>query len=189
MQTLTSAYQSKNQMAVEEALNGIAASDWINVYYTTLVAKLTRTAASPGYLTLSEASVDIVGYLAWQTIPAYEAAGHECKGDHLNRSETVEVCRGVARSFMAGDIFVAEMVGIAIAKRVWPENSPQWQNALEVRRVYEDDSKRFLESEVASAQSSERYLRLCEKYSAEQAVLRASLQETDQPNVDASVTK
>jgi len=33
--------------------------------------------------------------------------------------------------------------GVAIAKRVWPENSPEWKVAAEERRVYDYRSKLY----------------------------------------------
>ena len=34
-----------------------------------------------------------------------------------------------------GDIYLTEMIGLAVARRVWPEGSAEYRAALEARRV------------------------------------------------------
>ena len=169
---------SNDFVARDDALAAISHSDRVDVYWTTLIARLSRAAARTGAMTLQEAQVAVIGSLAGRGIPAYSAASNACKGGRLRRSEVVETCRGVAKAFERGDIFITEMIGVAIAKRVWPENSPGWKAAAEARRVYEYRSRlrRTLDtgrwdSPVAAA----RFLALCEQDRREQDVLLTQL--------------
>jgi hypothetical protein len=68
------------------------------------------------------------------------------------------------------------MIGVAIAKRVWPENTPEWEAANEERRVYDHQSNLWLKLEGA-ADITERYLTLCKQYRREQEVFRAQIVE------------
>jgi len=89
-----------------------------------------------------------------------------------------EVCRGVAKAFERGDTYITEMIGVAIAKRVWPEGSPEWKAAVEARSVYEYRSKLWSQletNEMYRQPEAERYLALCDKNPREQDVLMAQL--------------
>ena len=164
--------------ARDAALEAISHSDRVDIYWTTLIARLSRAAAGTGAMTLQEARVAVTGYLAAHAIPAYSAVSNACKGERLQRSETVETCRGVAKAFQQGDTTITEMIGVAIAKRVWPEDSPQWQAAAAARRVYEYRSKLWQTLDNGrwdSPAAAERYLALCEHDRREQDVFLAQL--------------
>src|SRR5450756_2208992 len=78
------------------------------------------------------------------TSPQIALAGHRMRArERLERPEFIEVCRGVAKAFERGDTYITEMIGVAIAKRVWPEDSPEWRAAAEERRVYDYRSKYY----------------------------------------------
>ncbi len=92
------------------------------------------------------------------------------------QADVLDLCQGVAGAFENGDTVVTEMVGVAIAKRVWPEDSPQWKAAADARRVYEYRSKLLLEVDsTAGAVNMNRYIALCTQYRREQDVFRAEL--------------
>jgi hypothetical protein len=87
------------------------------------------------------------------------------------------MCRGVAQAFEQGDTYITEMIGVAIAKRVWPEQSVEWRAASEARQVFEYRSKlaATLESDGSKARTAETYLALCSENRREQDVDRALL--------------
>jgi hypothetical protein len=131
-------------------------------------------------MSLTEAEASVIGYLAAQGIPAYGAASNACKGERLQRPDIVEACRGVAKSFEHGDAYITEMIGVAIAKRAWPEDSPEWRAAVEARRVYQYRSKLWekLEPKMWGGQrEAERYLALCDRNRRERDVFEAQLVE------------
>src|SRR5579859_2447202 len=143
------------------ALAAIGNSDRVDIYWTTLIARLSRVTERTKTMSLSEAEVLVIGFLAAQAIPAYAAASNACKGERLQRAEVVEVCRGVAKAFERGDTYITEMIGIAIAKRVWSEDSPEWKAAAEARRVYEYRSKFWATLDLTNTSHAEEYLTLC----------------------------
>ncbi len=187
MGALARADASADAAALDAALATISTSDRVDIYWTTLVAHLSRAASQAGTMSLSEAQVMIIGYLAAEAIPAYQAASHACKGERLQKPGNTEICRGVAKAFERGDTYITEMVGIAIAKRVWPEDSPEYKAAVEARRVYEYRADKLAKSDLLIStrpdQAAEKYLALCEQNHREQDVFIAQLIEAgENPN-------
>jgi hypothetical protein len=173
--TLVRAAPSKNDEERDTALAAIGHSDRVDIYWTVLIARLTRATERTKTIPLSEAGVIIIGLLAAQAIPAYAAAPNACKGERLQHAEIVEVCRGVAKAFEQGDTYITEMIGVAIAKRVWPEDSPEWRAATEARRTYEYRSKFWAALDVRDTSHADEYLTLCAQNRREQDVLQAQL--------------
>lgn len=172
---LARANSSKDDEARDAALVKIGHSDQVDIYWTTLIARLSRATEQTKTISLPEAEVLVVGLLAAQAIPAYPAAPNACKGERLQRAEVVEVCRGVAKAFERGDTYITEMIGVAIAKRVWSEDSPEWKAATEARRVYEYRSKFWAALDVQDTSHADEYLTLCAQNRREQDVLAAQL--------------
>jgi hypothetical protein len=173
---LARSWAANDEAGTNKALEAIAQSDRVDIYYTRLIAKLTPKVAQAGSISLDEASVAVVGALAYESIPAYQSASKACKGERLNQSDVVTLCQGLARAFENGDSFVTEMVGVAIAKRVWPENSPEWQAAVDARRLFDYQSKVWTELPAKTAtESMQNHLSLCSQYRREQDVFRAEL--------------
>jgi hypothetical protein len=148
----------------------------VDLYYTRLIAKLTPKIAQGGSISLSEASVAVIGILAAEAIPAYQSASNACKGERLNQPDVVSLCQGLARALENGDTFITEMIGVAIAKRVWPPNSPEGRAAVDARRLFDYQSKLWGELPLKpDGSSTERYISLCGQYRREQEVFRAEL--------------
>ena len=107
-------------------------------------------------------------------IPAYAPVSQTCKGDLLRLDDIREACRGVANAFENGDTVITEMIGVAIAKRVWPEGSPEWVSATDRRRVYEYRSRllRSVDPIKWNAAQAQKYLAFCLEQSHEQNVSR-----------------
>jgi hypothetical protein len=172
---LARAHASKDDEARDAALNAIGRSGRVDIYWTTLIAQLSRAAARTGKISLEDASTTIIGYLAAAAIPGYTAASLACKGDRLLRAEIVESCRGVAASFQRGDNYLTEAIGVSIAKRVWPEDSPEWKAAAEARRVIDYRSVFILKLNQRGEKPIEEYIALCEKFHREQDVFLAQM--------------
>jgi hypothetical protein len=183
---LARANASKDFVAVDAALAALSYSERVDIYWTTLFARLSRAAARSGKISIPEAEVLVIGYLAGQAIPAYGAASNACKGERLQRPDIVEVCRGVAKAFERGDTYITEMIGVAIAKRAWPEDSPEWKAAVEAWRVYQYRAKLWETLEAKGwneRRGAERYLALCDQNRREQDVFLAQLVEAgENPN-------
>ena len=165
----------KDDGATNEALRVISQADRVDIYYTRLIGTLTPKVAQTGSMSLGEAVTVVIGVLAAQAIPAYQAVSNACKGDLLLQANLVSLCQGVARAFENGDTYITEMIGVAIAKRVWPPDSPEWRAAAEARRLFDYQSKLFGEIERTDTASTNRYIALCRQYRREQDVFRAEL--------------
>jgi hypothetical protein len=150
---------SKNNEATDAELAAIGHSDRVDIYWTTLIARLGRATEQTRAMSLSEAEPLVIGILAAQVIPAYSPALNACKGERLQRTEIVEACRGVAKALQRGDTYITEMIGVAIAKRVWPEESPEWKAAIEARRSYEYRSKFWAALDVRDNAHADEFLR------------------------------
>jgi hypothetical protein len=175
MGALARANSSRNDKAMEAALAAIGHSDRLDIYWTTLIARLSRATAQTKTISLEEADIVIIGVLAAYAIPAYGGISHACKAERLQRAEIIEDCRGVAGALERGDTYVTEMIGVAIAKRVWPEDSPEWKAAAEARRTFEYRSKFWPALDIRDMSHTEEYLTLCAQNRREQDVLLAQL--------------
>jgi hypothetical protein len=174
---LAHATAARDEAAADAALIAIAHSERVDTYWTTLVGHLSAAAARTGKLSPAEAMIDITGMMAAMALPDYSRLSNSCKGDRLQRDDIREFCRGLAAALENGDTVITEMMGVAIAKRVWPEGSAQWQAAVERRRVYEYRSTllRALKPVSWSTTQAQAYIALCLDYPSEQAVLREQL--------------
>jgi hypothetical protein len=85
------------------------------------------------------------------------------------------VCRGIAKACERGDTYITEMIGVAIAKRVWPEDSPEWIAAADARRSYEYRSKVSAQLEAWSVTHADQTLTMYAQSRREQDVLLAQL--------------
>jgi hypothetical protein len=170
---LARAAVAKNDVARDAALAALGRSDRVDFYYTTLVARLSRAVTRTGRVSSEIAEVWVIGYLAREAIPAYQYVSTACKGERLQNVEVTDTCRAVARSLQRGDTYLTEMIGVAIAKRVWPEDSSEWKAAAEARRVYDYRSKLFPAQQ--GEQFAKEYLTLCAQNRREQDVFVALL--------------
>src|SRR5258708_4148273 len=126
-----------------DAALAISHSERVDIYWTTLIAHLSRAVANTKKMSLEESEVAVIGNLASQAIPPYQYISTSCKGERLQQPGVTEICRGVAKALQNGDTYITEMTGVAIAKRVWPEDSAELKAAAEERRVYEYRSKLY----------------------------------------------
>jgi hypothetical protein len=175
MGALARADVSKDDAATNAALTAISHTDRVDIYWTKLIAHLGSATVQTKMLSPWQTEVTIIGILAAQAIPAYAPVSRACKGERLERPEFIEVCRGVARAFENGDTVITEMIGVSIAKRVWPEDSPEWRAAAEARRVYDYRTQALSELESWTSTHSEQTLAMYSQNRREQDVFLAQL--------------
>jgi hypothetical protein len=173
--TLARASAANDSAGVAAAMTAISHSDHVDIYWTTLVAKLSRAVANTKKMSLSESEVAVIGAIAAEAIPAYQTITTPCKAERLQQPGVTEVCRGVANAMQRGDTYITEMIGVAIAKRIWPEDSPEWKAATEERRVYDYRAKLYPRVEFHSITHAGEYLTLCAENRREQDVFAAQL--------------
>jgi hypothetical protein len=172
---ITRAGAAHDTEGTDAALAAISRSERVDIYWTSLISHLGRALARTKSMSLEESEVAMIGYLAAQAIPAYQYISTSCKGEHLQQPGVIEVCRGVAKALQNGDTYITEMIGVAIAKRVWPEDSPEWRAAAEERRVYDYRSELYPKLEQRALTHPDDYLTLCSQNRREQDVFAAQL--------------
>jgi hypothetical protein len=160
---------------VDAALTEISHAERLDIYWTTLIAHLSRAVAKTKKMSVGESEVAIIGYIAAQALPPYQYVSTSCKGERLQQPRVSEVCRGVAKALQNGDTYLTEMIGVAIAKRVWPDDSPEWKAAAEERRTYDYRSKLYSKLEARAVTHPGEYLTLCAQNRREQDVFAAQL--------------
>ncbi|HEY1898286.1 MAG TPA: hypothetical protein VGG49_00665 [Steroidobacteraceae bacterium] len=183
--TLDRAYLGRNQATMDTAMNAIAHSDHVDIYWTALIAHLTEATTRTGKMPLSEAEVEIIGILAAQVVPAYQIIGKSCSAERLLRSGVSSTCRGVAAALQRGDTLITEGVGNSLALSVWPEQSAPWRAASEAQRSsqYRMSLEAKLDAEPWSEGRAKRFLILCKRQRRERDVLVARIVDAgEQPN-------
>jgi hypothetical protein len=160
------------------ALSALARAERVDVYWTTLIVHLTRALAATRQVPLNHALVEVIGAVGARAIPAYMPTLSLCKGERLNNDEVLQDCRRVALAFERGDTFITEIIGLAIARRAWPADSPEWKAAEEEARVaryrMRTASNYGLQSWLG-ARWARQYLSLCEQNRREQDVALAQI--------------
>jgi hypothetical protein len=175
---LARANASDNEAEKASVLGALGRTERIDLYWTTLIVHLTRAITDTQEVSSHEALVMVIGVLAAKAIPAYTAVSNLCRGERLKSDKIIEDCRAVALVFERGDTYITELMGIALAKRVWPVDSPEWKAAAEARRVYEYRSglwNRLALTSLSKRRWAEEYLALCADNRREQDVQRAGL--------------
>src|ERR1700690_69080 len=87
--TLTRADKANDEQAKSAALAAISRSERLDIYWTTLVARLSRATAKTKAVSLTEAEISVIGILAAQAIPAYQVLSNACKGERLKRADVI----------------------------------------------------------------------------------------------------
>jgi len=169
---------SDDEAAKIAALSALARAERVDVYWTTLIVHLTSAVAATRQVPLNQALIDVIGAVGARAIPAYNPTLSLCKGERLNNDEVLQDCRRVASAFEQGDTFITENIGLFLAQRLWPADTPQWKAAAEQLRVSRyrrhTGSKYALQSWLG-ARWARQYLSLCEQNRREQDVLLAEI--------------
>lgn len=169
---------SDDEAAKTVALSQLARTERVDIYWTTLIVHLTRALADTHQVPLYQALTDVIGVVGARAIPAYMPIVSLCKGERLDNDEVLQDCRRVASAFEQGDIFITEIIGLVIAQRVWPTDSPQWKAAAEQLRASRYRTRtgsNYALDTWLHARWAQEYLSLCEQNRREQDVLLAEI--------------
>jgi hypothetical protein len=167
---------SNDEAEKDAVFRALARNERVDVYWTTLTVHLTRALAATHEIALPDALVEVSGAL--QVIPAYRATSSACKGERLDEPAILGDCRRIASAMEQGDTYITESMGVDIAMRVWPVDSPEWKAAVELRRVSEYRRELSAHPDMASLRDprwTERHLALSAQNLREQDVLLAEL--------------
>ncbi|MBV8144662.1 MAG: hypothetical protein JO184_06615 [Gammaproteobacteria bacterium] len=175
---LARAWERKDAAQVRKGLVAVGNSERFDIYWNPLIATTANAMVGTKTMGPSEALVDVIGVLAAQAIPAYQSLTHACQGASLEEPDTLTACRRVAAVLQRGDTYITEMIGTSIAKRVWPEGSAEYQDAVEASRVarYRIDIVAAIGARSPwNKESAAQHLRLLATHRTEQEVALAEI--------------
>ncbi len=170
---------SRNDEAeIRKDLAAIASSTRFDTYWNTTVVHVTHALLRTQTMDLRTAFTAAIGVAAGTLFPPYQPIVNACKGEFLKDADVVATCRQVASVMGRGDTYLTELVGLAIAKRAWPEGSAEFINAINARRVAHYRMR--TEGQISLNQLwSSRYvakrLQLMTEYRTEQEVVSAEI--------------
>ena len=133
--SISRAGKTNDLPALRQYLGAIATSTRFDTYWNATIAHATNTVLRTKTMDLRTAFTATTGGEAAVTILPYQSIVNACKGEALTDPDLVATCRQVASVMRRGDTYITEMVGLAIAKRTWPEGSAEYLDATSARRV------------------------------------------------------
>ncbi|MEO7208580.1 MAG: hypothetical protein ABI145_17875 [Steroidobacteraceae bacterium] len=164
--------------AVRKDILAIANSERFDIYWNAMIVRTTDAVLKVHTLDPRTALVTTIGFVAATAIPAYQQISNACKGDHLKDPDVVQTCQRVASVMRQGDTYITEMIGAAIAKRVWPEGSAEYLDAVGARRLgryrMETENKTSI-ARIGSSKYAEKHLHLLATHRTEQEVVLAEI--------------
>ena len=175
---LSRAVKAGDASAQQAALDRIAHSDRVDIYWTKLVASLTPPAVSTGKMSVVTAEIALIGVMSAQGMPALQPLSEACRGDSLNDPAALARCKGIVKALQHGDTALIELLGTSLAAKVWPKESPEWHMATRRHEVLNYRAQQL--SQVTALHGwqdswATQFLQLCAQYRSEQAVQEAQL--------------
>jgi hypothetical protein len=174
---LTDRAAPENAEQVRATLLAVANSERFDVYWNQIVTHTANAIVKTGKMDASTALVAAMGMAAAET-PAYWYVIKACKGQSLQQNETLVECRRAAAVLRRSDTFLAELIGTAIARRVWPEGSPEFRDAVQARRTAHYRMATAIEVTTRAPcddEFADRYLGWLRTYQTEQQVVLAEI--------------
>jgi hypothetical protein len=179
-------------VAVRKGLSAIATSRRFDTYWNATVDHITNAILKTHTMDLPSALVTTIGVASATAVPAYQTILNACKGDPLQDPGVLNTCRQVSTVMRDGNTYLTEMVGIAIAMRVWPEGSPTYVDALSAKRVahyrMDADGKLSLHRFLFSEYAAKRLHLMMEKRSEQEVILAEILDARLNPNPPSAFT-
>ena len=159
-------------VAETKYLKAIGAAKRYDIYWNATIARMSGALLKVRAADIQTILVAVVGYEAAFAIPAYTNVSKACKSPVLEALDRLDDCRHVASVMRNGDTYVTEMIGIAIAQRVWPADGAEHADAVAARRLgkYRMATEATLTSKLATPDDAERYLELLRTHRSEQEV-------------------
>ncbi|MDP9011566.1 MAG: hypothetical protein M3O41_02700 [Pseudomonadota bacterium] len=161
--------------AMRQDLSAIATSRSFDTYWNATISHITNAIVKTHTMDLPTALVATIGVASATDVPPYQAILNACKGESLKDPDRLNICRQVSTVMRGGDTYITEMIGIAIAKRAWPEGSPAYVDAVSARRVghyrMDADAKPSLRRFLFSGFAAKRLQLMMEKTSEQEVIL------------------
>ncbi len=190
---LARAQQRGDALAEEQILEVMTKAADFDVYWTSLVARLSpplsRTSvatavAQPIPTPLTNAMNATVSWLSSLATPAFAAVSTACDEQHVRDPATRVRCEQIAQALQKSDTTLAEGIGLGISQRL---TIPDSASAFQVRekvatlRHQNQASGAVIAAQVEKDKFSEQMLKLMSQLKKEQDVSRAILRWAGQP--------
>jgi hypothetical protein len=124
----------KDAAALQATLVTISNSERFSVYWNASIVHTANAVIRTRAMEPKSAFVRAIGAAAAQTIP-YKRMTDFCRGRTLQQAADLATCRRLATVLGRGDTYLTQMVGLYLARRVWPERSAEYLAALDARRL------------------------------------------------------
>lgn len=170
--------KTNDAAAVRKNLAAISTSARFDTYWNATIVHATDAVRRTKTMDLQLAFTATIGAAAAMTIPPYQSIVNACKGESLNNPDVVATCRQVASVMRCGDTYITEMVGLAIAKRAWPEGSAEYLDAASAKRVARyrmDTAGKIGLHHLGTSQYAAKMLQLMSEHQTEQEVNLAEI--------------
>lgn len=183
----------RDARAEAQILDMMTKAAHFNIYWTTLIAKLTpplshtpvaTSAAQPKPTPLTNAMNSTTGWLSSLAIPAFRPVTVACDDQHVREPETRVRCQRVAQALEKSDTILAEGLGLGIEQRLAPSSSAsamQVTDKIQTLRHQNQAAGAVVAAQVEKDRFSEQMLKLMEQLKKEQDVSRAILRWAGQP--------
>lgn len=163
--------------ALKALIGLIADSQRFDMYWNSTIAHVADALIHSRQMDPRTALMGTIGVGAAQLVP-FQPLAQACRGPALQDPDTLSTCRRLVQVMRRGDSVITEMFGLTLAKRVWPEDSAEYQEATRARSVmlYRMNAAAKAEERMPSDDAAaERYLALLGKLRTEQDVVLAQL--------------
>lgn len=177
----------------EQILEVMSKAAHFNVYWTTLVARLSpplsrtpvgTSPAQPVPTPLTNAMNATIGWLSSLATPAFRSVGTACDQRHVREPATRVRCEQIAQALQRSDTALAEGLGLGIAQRLAVPNSgtaSQITEKVQTLRHQNQSSGAVVAAQVEKEKFAEQMLKLMSQLKKEQDVSRAILRWAGQP--------
>ncbi|MBL8271444.1 hypothetical protein [Steroidobacter sp.] len=192
---LTRAQLRGDPRSEEQILEVMTKAGYFNVYWTTLVAKLTPPLSRTPVGTSGSGAQAIpapvanamnatIGWLSSLTIPEFKSVGVACDEQHIREPATRVRCQQISQALQKSDTTLAEGMGLGIAQRLAAPNSAgalQLTKQVQTLRHQNQAAGAVVAAQVEKDKFAEQMLKLMVQLKREQDVSRAILRWAGQP--------
>lgn len=133
--SLRDAMHANDVTRLQAVTIAMAKAQRFDIYWNTIVLRTSRALIKTRSMDSVQSVVLAYGVGAALAIPSYQTISASCKDAMQKPSEQLEACRHLATMLRNGDTYLTEMIGTLIAKRSWPDASPEFQDAVAARRI------------------------------------------------------
>ena len=190
---LARAQARQDARAAAQILDMMSKAAHFNVYWTTLVAKLSpplshtpvgTSVAQPVPTPLTNAMNSTISWLSSLAMPAFRSVTLACDDQHVREPETRVRCQQVAQALQKSDTTLAEGLGLGIEQRLAVANSASAMQVMEKiqnLRHQNQAAGAIVAAQVEKEKFSEQMIKLMEQLKKEQDVSRAILRWAGEP--------